>query len=314
MDGLGEGKSAFDILGAEINAELGEAANLATEAEVEAAQLAQEAREFTSIVPCGGNSFVGSTPVLMADGTSTPIQNVKVGDRIANAEPESEALRQHTVTGVHVTDDDTDFVDLAISSPGGLRTVTATAHHLFWNITTHAWTAAADIKPGEQLDTPHDGRATVASNRRYIAHLRTHNLTVGSLHTYYVGAGGTWLLVHNAGPCGLFDALRQWSSQRFQFGNQQFLLDKSNLTHILVRHHPEYWDGSIKATQSFFDKNMSIQDVQDAISSVLKQNRDMLIRRGGRGIYQIEGSYNGVDYVLGLNYGHIGQFYPGTLP
>lgn len=84
------------------------------------------------------------------------------------------------------------------------------------------------------------------------------------------------------------------------------------MTHILERHMPAYWDGSVKATQSFFDPSMSISDVQDAIGSVLQQNRDTLIARGSNGMYQIQVTYGGNDYVLGLNNGHIGQFYPGT--
>ncbi|MEV6053297.1 hypothetical protein [Streptomyces sp. NPDC052107] len=58
---------------------------------------------------------------------------------------------------------------------------------------------------------------------------------------------------------------------------------------------------------------MSVQDVQDAITETLKQNRDKLVSRGPMGMYQIEGRVNGVDYVLGIKNGRIGQFYPGTL-
>jgi hypothetical protein len=82
------------------------------------------------------------------------------------------------------------------------------------------------------------------------------------------------------------------------------------MTHILERHHPTYWDGSVKAQQSFFDPKMSVSDVQDAIGSVMQQNRDTLISRGSRGMYQIRGNVNGTDYVLGLNNGRVGQFYP----
>jgi hypothetical protein len=105
-------------------------------------------------------------------------------------------------------------------------------------------------------------------------------------------------------------ALRDWSSQRFQFGNQTFQLDRSGMTHILERHAPAYWDGSVKAQQSFFDSSMSVSDIQDAIGSVMQQNRDTLISRGSRGMYQITGNVNGTDYVLGLNNGRVGQFYP----
>jgi hypothetical protein len=108
----------------------------------------------------------------------------------------------------------------------------------------------------------------------------------------------------------LTNALRDWPSERFQFGNEQFLLDKSDFGHILSRHFPDLWDGSVKSTQTFFDDGMPMSDVQDAIRSVLGQNRETLTANGAHDIYQIEGTYDGREYVLGIKNGHIGQFYP----
>ncbi|MGW4566614.1 RHS repeat-associated core domain-containing protein, partial [Streptomyces sp. NPDC004561] len=129
----------------------------------------------------------------------------------------------------------------------------------------------------------------------------------------YVGNPGS-----ESDPLGLFtckveNALKSWQSRKFQFGSNEFVLDKKGMAHVLERHHPEYWDGSVKAKQSFLDGKMSVQDVQDAITETLKQNRDKLVSRGPMGMYQIEGRVNGVDYVLGIKNGRVGQFYPGTL-
>ncbi|MGA5566860.1 hypothetical protein ACPCUV_37615 [Streptomyces platensis] len=82
------------------------------------------------------------------------------------------------------------------------------------------------------------------------------------------------------------------------------------MEHILTRHHPKHWDGSVKKTQSFFDSSMSVDDVQGAIGQVMRQNRDTLVQRGSQGMYQIRGNVNSVDYVLGMNRGRVGQFYP----
>ncbi|WP_158973388.1 hypothetical protein, partial [Streptomyces griseus] len=41
----------------------------------------------------------------------------------------------------------------------------------------------------------------VTGNRSFNKHARTYNLTVDDLHTYYVLAGETPVLVHNSGPC-----------------------------------------------------------------------------------------------------------------
>lgn len=94
------------------------------------------------------------------------------------------------------------------------------------------------------------------------------------------------------------------------FGNNTFLLDKSGMKHILERHHIEYWEGSIKKAQSFFKKNTTLDDISDIINDIMKQNRETLIKKGTRGMYQIERTYNGIDYVVGLKNGRIGQFYP----
>ncbi|MDH6577433.1 hypothetical protein P3T29_003089 [Kitasatospora sp. MAP5-34] len=155
---------------------------------------AQTANKPTS---CAQNSFLAGTRVLMADGTTVPIQDVKVGDRIDNAVPGSRPVAAHTVTAVQVTDSDRDFVQLAISAPGGTGEIDSTAHHLFYDATTGAWTDAADLKPGDRLQTTGDGFATVGAVRAYTAADRTYNLTVDGVHTYYVLAGATPILVHN---------------------------------------------------------------------------------------------------------------------
>ena len=121
------------------------------------------------------------------------------------------------------------------------------------------------------------------------------------------GSGGQ---LKPAQPERVINDLRSFQGRTFKFGNETFQLDKSGMKHILERHHPEYWNGTVKRTQSFLDKNMSIHDVADAVIEVMKQNRDILIKRGTNRKYQIRGTYNGVDYVLGLEKGLIGQFYP----
>jgi hypothetical protein len=133
------------------------------------------------------------------------------------------------------------------------------------------------------------------------------DLTIANIHTYYVLAGNTPVLVHNSNGC--LPVLRDWTSKRFQAGNETFLLDKKGMEHILTRHHPDYWDGSVTATQSFFDRKMSVGDIENAIGEVMKQNRGTLIDRGTNGMYQIRGTVNGTDYVLGINNGRIAQFY-----
>jgi hypothetical protein len=108
----------------------------------------------------------------------------------------------------------------------------------------------------------------------------------------------------------LVNALRGARGRDFQFGSHTFKLEKRGLKHILERHHPSFWDGSIKREQSFFDRSMSVDEVEEAIADVMRQNRSTLATRGTRGSYQVRGTHNGQDYVLGVNSGRIAQFYP----
>ncbi|WP_082404538.1 Hint domain-containing protein [Saccharothrix sp. NRRL B-16348] len=83
----------------------------------------------------------------------------------------------------------------------------ATAHHPFYNETAGVWANAADLGTGTLLATPGNGRASITAIRHYKAEGRTYNLTVESVHTYYVVAGQTPVLVHNSdGSCGVLQA------------------------------------------------------------------------------------------------------------
>ncbi|EPG7576104.1 RHS repeat domain-containing protein [Providencia rettgeri] len=116
-----------------------------------------------------------------------------------------------------------------------------------------------------------------------------------------------------AKPHDVVNELKNFQGKDFHFGNETFKLDKSGMKHILERHHPDFWDGSIKAKQTFFSRDMKVSDITDAVENVVKQNRDTLIKKGTVGKYQISGQYQGQDYVVGFKNGRVGQFYPGTL-
>ena len=138
-----------------------------------------------------GNSFVGNTSVLMADGTTKPIDQVEVGDKITNAQPDSPTTETDTVTAVHVTYTDRDYDQLTIATPTGPQTVISTAEHLYWDTTTHTWTTADNLNPGDQLDTPGNGHVTILATRHYTALQTTYNLTINHTHTHYVVADET---------------------------------------------------------------------------------------------------------------------------
>ncbi len=114
------------------------------------------------------NSFTAATPVLMADGRSTPISQVKVGDTVANALPGVAAGtpdQRHVVTAVHVTYTDHDYTDVTVATSHGKATITGTAHHLYWDTTTQHWTEADQLRASDQLQTDDGLRVTITALR-----------------------------------------------------------------------------------------------------------------------------------------------------
>ncbi|MCM2429708.1 LamG-like jellyroll fold domain-containing protein [Streptomyces sp. RKAG337] len=74
--------------------------------------------------------------------------------------------------------------------------LTTTFHHPFYDETQASFTDAKDLHPGDILQTP-TGTAEVTDVRLFHANTTTYDLTIGDLHTYYVLAGATPVLVHN---------------------------------------------------------------------------------------------------------------------
>ncbi|MFI5936340.1 LamG-like jellyroll fold domain-containing protein [Actinoplanes sp. NPDC051494] len=149
-----------------------------------------------------GESFTPDTHVVMADGTTKPIKDVKIGDRVRATDPASGLTGSRLVTAAHVNHD-RDLTDLTVKTRrGGKAVLHTTRHHKLWNSTTGTWVSASDLASGNTL---HSGilRTTVSEVRDFRGAQDMHDLTVAELHTYYVLAGSSPVLVHN---CGLDNA------------------------------------------------------------------------------------------------------------
>ncbi|WP_329328773.1 polymorphic toxin-type HINT domain-containing protein [Streptomyces luteogriseus] len=148
----------------------------------------------------GAHSFTPGTLVLMSDGSTKPIEDVRVGDEIVVTDPETGRTTKRKVVATIITEDDKHFVDLTISAENGrgTETLTSTATHPFWSPSEGTWVDAGDLKPGMTLRTAAGGTAEVEKTREFHKRQRTHDLTVREVHTYYVLAGQTPVLVHNS--------------------------------------------------------------------------------------------------------------------
>ncbi|MFI8104012.1 polymorphic toxin-type HINT domain-containing protein [Streptomyces sp. NPDC086023] len=145
--------------------------------------------------------FLAGTDVLMADGSTKDIEDVEIGDQVLATDPETGKTGAREVTRLIKTADDKHFNRLSIATENGIETLTATYEHPFWSPSARAWMNAQDLKPGMTLLTDDGTTVIVTGNKPFSKHATTYNLTVADLHTYYVLAGETPVLVHNSNGC-----------------------------------------------------------------------------------------------------------------
>ncbi|MEU4395898.1 polymorphic toxin-type HINT domain-containing protein [Kribbella sp. NPDC023855] len=131
----------------------------------------------------------------MADGSRKPISQVKVGDAVLATDPKTGERGPRKVTHLWVHTDTL----LELEVDGGV--LTTTEDHPFWNATDREYQRADQVGPGDRLLSA-DGQlirvmSLRGSSQRVAA---AYNLTVDDIHTYYVVAGDTPVLVHNS--CG----------------------------------------------------------------------------------------------------------------
>ncbi|MGW2571713.1 polymorphic toxin-type HINT domain-containing protein [Streptomyces sp. NPDC001537] len=149
----------------------------------------------------GCKCFLAGTDVLMADGTTKDIEDVEVGDWVKATDPKTGKTKPRKVTRLIRTEGDKYFNELSIATEDGIEKLTATHEHPFWSPSEHDWIPAGALKPGMTLLTDDGSTVVVTGNRAFTKHARTYNLTIDELHTYYVLAGATPVLVHNSNGC-----------------------------------------------------------------------------------------------------------------
>ncbi|MGW4701056.1 polymorphic toxin-type HINT domain-containing protein [Streptomyces sp. NPDC004285] len=151
-----------------------------------------------ALVACSTNSFLGATPVVMADGSTRPISDVRIGDLVLAADPDSGERRGMRVSSTfrHET---TDLVEVRLAD--GSTMVTTPGHKV--HVVGRGWTLALGLRPDDLVIGADGTVAPVASVRDQDerAALTVYDLTVEGLHTFFVGTRGATsarsVLVHN---------------------------------------------------------------------------------------------------------------------
>ncbi|MFB9300428.1 polymorphic toxin-type HINT domain-containing protein, partial [Kibdelosporangium philippinense] len=152
-----------------------------------------------------GNSFTPDTPVLMADGSHKPIEDVLIGDQVVATDPVTNTTAARAVTRVIVGEGSKNLVRVTVDKAGTIET---TDGHPFWLDVRGRWLEAKDLAPGDVLRFADGRRGAVTAVRKHTEVRKVFNLTVADIRTFYVTAklanGQVWrdILVHNTGGCG----------------------------------------------------------------------------------------------------------------
>ncbi|MFJ1791724.1 Hint domain-containing protein [Kitasatospora griseola] len=169
-------------------------------ADIEGATRAQLSRDLENALQspasCVVNSFPADTQILLADGTRKAIAELREGDRVLAGDPAG-GTRAEPVTNAfsHST---TRPVTVDLGAGGRFST---TARHRI-HVPQRGWTYAIDLRPGDLVSGP-DGttdKVVAVGDRSDLEPTTVYDITVEDLHTFYVLAGATPVLVLATAP------------------------------------------------------------------------------------------------------------------
>jgi len=132
----------------------------------------------------GGGCFAPGTEILLADGSSKPIEKIKVGDQIASFENESNYIKKTAI----VQGISSHLVSGYLIINGQLK-VTA-EHKIFLN---NAWEYAGKAKIGDILIDSQGNKEKIFSITAENIFGPVYNIVVGKYHTYFADG----IYVHN---------------------------------------------------------------------------------------------------------------------
>ncbi|GHJ48205.1 hypothetical protein Cs7R123_55470 [Catellatospora sp. TT07R-123] len=136
------------------------------------------------------NSFTADTLVLMADGSTRRIADVRPGDQVAATDPATGATTAQTVVATIVGTGSKNLIEITFAA----GSLTATANHRFWVAGHGGWYTAAELAVGDLLGG--DGRLRVAGLRATTRFTTVYNLDVTGPQTFTVQVAGRQVTVH----------------------------------------------------------------------------------------------------------------------
>lgn len=138
------------------------------------------------------NSFVPGTPVLLADGTTRPIERVTLGTRVRATDPTTGRTAAEPVLAQITGSGTKQLHQITVTDDRHTGTVTATADHPFWAPTRRDWIDADELRTGESLaGLPGQNPVRVTAKCDQVGHLAEGLVSCedeasGEIWCYYV--------------------------------------------------------------------------------------------------------------------------------
>ncbi|MFE9137539.1 polymorphic toxin-type HINT domain-containing protein [Streptomyces sp. NPDC007355] len=255
------------------------------------------------------HSFPAGTSVLMGDGTTRPIEQVRIGDMVQATDPTTGVSGPRRVETTIHTPDDRDFTTVALDAKDGGGTLTATGHHPFWAQNRGDWTAAADLKAGDTLRTPSGATARIAKVSHWQKFQPAYDLTVSDVHSYYVLAKTTPVLVHNC--TDLARAERDVTEAHTIL--EHVAADVAEMKR-LAKKKSDAQGGKPMRHSRWTDLDTAQEAVDGLVSDpvVAERIRQFVIKAGKGGPQQLELRGRHGTGSLGDSVDHKGNYYPTT--
>lgn len=130
-------------------------------------KLIDGAKDFVKVLKRGcKNSFAAGTLVLLADGTTKPIEQLEPGDLVWATDPETGRTEIRPVVATHINLD-ADLTDLTLTADGEEVLLQSTQGHPVWSADRGEWVDAGKLAIGERLLAPTGAPVRVSGVHSY---------------------------------------------------------------------------------------------------------------------------------------------------
>ena len=155
------------------------------------------------MVNAKANSFTAGTLVLLADGTSKPIEDIELGDEVLATNEITGASDPQPVVALISSEGLKSLVTITLAGNSGVDgSIVATNGHPFWVPALREWVDAKDLLVGQWLQTSAGTRAQIKQVEHRSEYALAYNLTVANVHAYHVSVEDSSPLVHNCNTGG----------------------------------------------------------------------------------------------------------------